>query len=129
MVPGSQGALTLGGTDFSRAQKHKWFASSSTRGHLEADKITRTTAGNAGTSLMSLPCAGLGCSRYPTDISIWMCTEGMEVPAFTSKSLSLIYFAAQPLCFSSQFIKFYCITINMQNSYLKGIQKYNQKRE
>lgn len=45
------------------------------------------------------------------------------------ESLSLIYFPAQPLCFGSQFIKFYCITINMQNSYLKGIQKYNQERE
>lgn len=43
--------------------------------------------------------------------------------------VSLNYSAAQPLRFGSQFIKFYCIAINMQNSDLKGIQKYNQESE
>lgn len=73
--------------------------------------------------------AGLCCSGYPPSIGTWMWMGGLEVTTSSSQLLSLMYFAAQPLCFSSQFIKFYCITINMQNSYLKGIQKYNQKRE
>lgn len=101
------------------------------RGHPEMDKIKRTMAGKLGTSLMRRPCvallgpAALGTHQHwGVDVH-----ESMEVPASRIQLLSLIYSAAQPLCFSSQFIKFYCITITMQNSYLKGIQNDNQTRE
>lgn len=125
------------GLTFSKAQKHKWFVTSSTRGHLEIDRIKRTIARSCGISLIRLPCVALlgGLLPVPNQHRHLdahrrsRCQPGHAMPRSRSKSPSLIYFAAQPLCCSSQFIKFYCITINMQNSYLKGIQKYNQKRE